>query len=147
MISQEPAHSPDGLRLIEELEGQLAALYALEHRHGLSVRQLVEEQVPFFVIRHGGEAAGCVGLQFSDGFAEIKRMYVRPAFRGRGLAKRMLEHLEAFARERGIGVIRLETGIHQREAIALYESAGFRPIPPFGRYEANDVSRCYEKRL
>jgi len=78
-------------------------------------------------------------------YAEIKRMYVRPAFRGRGLGRLMLEHLVAHARAQGLGVVRLETAIHQREAIALYESGGFRRIGPFGPYTDDPLSRCYEK--
>ena len=80
-------------------------------------------------------------------YAEIKRMYVRPAFRGRGLGRLMLEHLVAHARAQGLSVVRLETGIHQREAIALYESSGFRRIGPFGPYTDDPVSRCYEKTI
>jgi putative acetyltransferase len=74
-------------------------------------------------------------------------MYVRPAFRGRGVGRLMLDHLVAHARQRGLTVIRLETGIHQREAIALYERSGFGRIPPFGPYRADPVSLCYEKRV
>lgn len=74
-------------------------------------------------------------------------MYVRPVFRGRGLGRRMLDHLVEHARARGLMVIRLETGIHQHEAIALYECSGFRRIPPFGPYRDDPVSRCYEKRI
>jgi len=92
-------------------------------------------------------------LQAADGgvmivgseYAEIKRMYVRPAFRGRGLGRLMLEHLVAHARAQGLGVVRLETAIHQRETIALYESGGFRRIGPFGPYTDDPLSRCYEK--
>ena len=80
-------------------------------------------------------------------YAEIKRMYIRPAFRRRGLARAMLDHLAAFARNRGITCLRLETGIHQHEAIALYEQYGFGRIPPFGPYQGEGVSFCYEKRI
>jgi putative acetyltransferase len=59
----------------------------------------------------------------------------------------MLDHLVAHARGRGLTVIRLETGIHQREAIALYERSGFRRIAPFGPYREDPLSRCYETVL
>ena len=72
-------------------------------------------------------------------------MYVRPAFRGRGLGRLMLEHFVGHARAQGLGVVRLETGIYQREAIALSESGGFRRIEPFGPYTDDPLSRCYEK--
>ena len=80
-------------------------------------------------------------------YAEVKRMYVRPAFRGRRIGRLILDHLVEHARQHGLTVIRLETGIHQREAIALYEARGFRKIPPFGPYRDDPVSLCYELRL
>jgi len=74
-------------------------------------------------------------------------MYVRPKSRGLGFAKLLLEHLAEYARSHGVGILRLETGIHQHAAIGLYEQAGFRRIPPFGQYRDDPVSRCYEKRI
>ncbi|HEV3142415.1 MAG TPA: GNAT family N-acetyltransferase [Gemmataceae bacterium] len=147
-ITAEPANSADAQALIAELEAHLATLYPVESRHGYSVEKLLREGVAFFVVRHDGQAAGCGGVQlFGADYGEVKRMYVRPAFRGLGLAKLMLEHLEGYVRERGIGMLRLETGIHQHEAIRLYEGAGFVQIPPFGPYRPDPLSRCYEKRL
>jgi GNAT superfamily N-acetyltransferase len=96
----------------------------------------------------GGDAVACGGIQSLDiDTAELRRMYVRPAYRGRGIAKRMLTALEEFAASRGHAVLRLEAGVHFIEAIALYLSAGYRPIPRFGRYLRNEYSRCFEKRL
>ena len=80
-------------------------------------------------------------------YAELKRMYVRPAFRGHGLGKLLVERLTAHAVDHEIAVIRLETGIHQIEAIGLYTGLGFERIPPFGPYRDDPVSLCMEKRL
>jgi putative acetyltransferase len=147
-ITQERPDAADAHALIEELEAHLASLYPRESRHGFSVEKLLRERVAFFVSRADGQAAGCGGVMIVEReYAEIKRMYVRPAFRGRGLGRLMLEHLVAHARAQGLSVIRLETGIHQREAIALYESSGFRRIGPFGAYTDDPVSRCYEKTI
>ncbi|MET0929045.1 MAG: GNAT family N-acetyltransferase [Aeromicrobium sp.] len=66
--------------------------------------------------------------------AEIKRMYVRPAFQRRGLARTLLAHLETTASEAGVVRLILETGLAQPEAIALYRTAGYSDIPPFGHY-------------
>jgi putative acetyltransferase len=74
-------------------------------------------------------------------------MYVRPQFRGSGFAKLMLTHLEAHAQAHHIPLLRLETGVHQQEAIGLYERSGFYRIPPFDPYTDDPLSRCYEKRL
>ena len=148
VISEERPNTPDAVTLIGELDAHLAELYAVESRHGFSVEKLLRDGVAFFVARADGQAAGCGGvLLVGRAYAEIKRMYVRPAFRGRGVGRLMLGHLVAHARQRGLTVIRLETGIHQREAIALYERSGFHQIPPFGPYRDDPVSRCYEMRL
>jgi putative acetyltransferase len=147
-ITEERPDTPDAQALIEELEAHLATLYPRESRHGFSVEKLLRERVAFFVSRDDGQAAGCGGVMIvGSEYAEIKRMYVRPAFRGRALGRLMLEHLVAHARAQGLGVVRLETGIHQREAIALYESGGFRRTGPFGPYTDDPLSRCYEKAI
>jgi ribosomal protein S18 acetylase RimI-like enzyme len=74
-------------------------------------------------------------------------MYIRPQFRGLGFAKLMLDHLSEYSRSHGINMLRLETGIHQHDAIALYERAGFRLIPAFGDYKPDPLSRFYEKQI
>jgi putative acetyltransferase len=78
---------------------------------------------------------------------ELKRMYVRPRFRGSGFGKLMVIHLADYARANGVVLLRLETGIHQREAIGLYERMGFQRIPPFGQYKADPLSLFFEKYL
>ena len=79
--------------------------------------------------------------------AEIKRMYVVPAAQRRGIARRMLAHLEATAASEGIEALVLETGMKQPEAIELYLSSGYEPIPGFGYYRGSDLSRCFGRRL
>ena len=144
---EHPAH-PDATALIAELDAHLTPLYARESRHGFSVDKLIADGVAFFVIREDGVPVGCGGIKlFGTEFGEIKRMWVRPEARGRGHAKRMLDHLAAYAKQHGIDVLRLETGIHQHAAIKLYEQAGFRRIPPFPPYREDPVSLCYEKRI
>jgi GNAT superfamily N-acetyltransferase len=88
------------------------------------------------VARDGdGTALGCGALrQIADGVGELKRMYVVPSARGRGVAKVVLAALEDEARGRGWTTLRLETGPRQPEAIALYTGAGYRPIEAFGAY-------------
>jgi putative acetyltransferase len=148
VIAEERPDSPDAVALIGELDEHLGALYAVESRHGFSVEKLLRDGVKFFVARDGGRPAGCGGvLLVGREYAEVKRMYVRPAFRGRRIGRLMLDHLVEHARQHGLTVIRLETGIHQRQAIALYEARGFRKIPPFGPYRDDPVSLCYELQL
>jgi ribosomal protein S18 acetylase RimI-like enzyme len=147
-VTPEHPANPDATALIAELDAHLGSLYARESRHGFSVEKLIAESVAFFVIRHDGVPAGCGGIKlFGAEFGEVKRMYVRPQFRGMGFGKLMLDHLTAYAKAHDVTLLRLETGIHQHAAIRLYEQVGFRRIPPFPPYREDPVSRCYEKRL
>src|SRR5258708_241773 len=99
-ITNERPDSAEAIELIDELESYLVPLYPAESHHGYSVEKLLREGVAFFVIRCDGLLAGCGGLQlFGSEFGEVKRMYVRPAFRGLGLGKAMLNHLTEYARE------------------------------------------------
>src|SRR5262245_16369901 len=148
IITPERPDSADARALVAELEVQLEPLYPRESQHGYSVEKLIKEAVAFFVIRDDGTAAGCGGIQlFGTDYGELKRMYVRPQFRGLGFGKLMLDHLTVYARNRGVGLLRLETGIHQHAAIALYERAGFQSVPPFGQYRDDPLSRFYEKSI
>jgi len=148
IIVPERPDTADAKALIAELEAHLDPLYPRESRHGYRVEKLIAEAVAFFVIRHDGAPAGCGGIKFfGTEYGEIKRMYVRPQFRGLGLAKMMLSHLADFARSQRVGILRLETGIHQHAAIRLYERMGFRRISPFGEYGEDPLSRFYEKHI
>ncbi len=154
-ICREHPGTEEASLLISELDAYLGPLYPRESQHGYSIEKLVDRGVEFFVLYHDGAPAGCGGVQFlhdpglpGGRYGELKRMYVRDRFRGRGLARRLLDHLETLAREQGAAVMRLETGIYQPEAIGLYEKCGYHRIPPFGDYPADDpLSLCYEKRL
>lgn len=141
--------SDEAVRLIGELDAQLESYpYPPESRHAFSVGKLVREGVAFFVARCEGEPAGCGGVKlFGTDYAEVKRMYVRPAYRRRGLGRAVLDHLAGYARAHGVGVLRLETGIFQTEAIALYERYGFERRPPFGEYREDPMSVFFEKSL
>jgi putative acetyltransferase len=148
IITPERPDTPDAQALITELEAELAPLYPMESRHGFSVERLLAEAVAFFLIRENGTPAGCGGVKlFGTKYGEVKRMYVRPLFRGLGLAKLMLDHLADYAQSHGVQLLRLETGIHQQAAIRLYERGGFQRIPPFGEYKEDPLSRFYEKRI
>lgn len=83
----------------------------------------------------------------ADGDAEIKRMFVAPHVRGQGLARKVLAELEATAAAAGRTRMVLETGLRQPEAIALYESAGYTPVPKFGIYRHDELSLCLAKKL
>jgi GNAT superfamily N-acetyltransferase len=147
-ITQERPDRPEATALVLELEDHLAPQYPVESRHGLSIERLINEGVAFFVVWVDGAAAGCGGVKlFGSEYGELKRMYVRPAFRGQGLAQQLLAHLATYAQAQGVTLLRLETGIYQTDAIRLYERAGYQPIGPFGAYQPDPLSLFYEKHL
>ncbi len=126
--------TPEVQALIGELDAVLGAAYEPHQRHGLALAQLFEPHVRFFVARLDGSAAACGGVALFDDYAEVKRMYTRPAARGRGLAKAVLRRLEEEARAAGKAVLRLETGDSQHEAVGLYRGVGFASCGAFGHY-------------
>src|SRR6266545_4410509 len=128
--------------------GSLAGVL-IEHRPATDpelAALLAEQQAELRVL--DGVVVGCGGLQrLDETTAEIKRMYVRPPHRRRGISRRMLAALEALAMERGCTVVRLETGSYMPGAIAFYRSAGYEQIPPYGQYAGNPFSVCLERQL
>jgi putative acetyltransferase len=102
----------------------------------------------FLIAWVGGRPVGCGALRpMAPGVAEVKRMYVEPDVRGRGIARQLLAALERRAAELGYVGLRLETGLRQVSAMRLYESAGYERIANYGPYLSNPLSACYEKRL
>ena len=103
----------------------------------------------FLVVRDDdGSAVACGGIcRFDATRAELKRMYVRPEERGRGLGRRVLVELEEAARRLGYASVVLETGDRQDEALCLYESSGYERMPCYPPYDSRALSLCFEKRL
>jgi GNAT superfamily N-acetyltransferase len=133
--------------LIGELCAEMAARYGTAPSP-FSLAEAAKERSVFLVARLGAQAVGCGALRpLEANIAEIKRMYVAPAGRRRGIARQILLELERRAVEFGYHALRLETGVRQPEAQRLYESVGYRPIAAFGPYVGNPTSVCYEKRL
>ena len=102
----------------------------------------------YLIARLEGRAVGMGAHRPLDAdCTELRRMFVDAAFRQQGVARALLEALEAHARSQGFSCLRLETGMRQSAAMALYESFGFARIPAFGEYVGDATSRCFEKRL
>ena len=129
-------------------DAYMAALYPPESNHMLDLDALKKPEVTFFVARHDRHIIGCAAMVNSgDGWAEIKRMFVAPAARGQQLGRKLLQKIELTAVERGVPVLRLETGIKQPQALSLYRSAGYIDIGAFGQYAHNPLSVFMEKSL
>lgn len=145
---------PDALLLIEEVQQEYVVRYGSRDETPLDPLMFEPPDGSFFVgyadgvpVATGAWRRSPVVALGSERTAEVKRMYVAPRARGRGLARLVLAHLEVTAGEHGIEVMILETGIRQPEAIALYESSGYEPTPKFGHYKESPSSRCYARRL
>jgi putative acetyltransferase len=146
-ITLEPADQADVIALIDELDAYQKPLYPAESHHGIDIGALSRPNVLFAVARdERGAAVGCGAIVLEAGYGEVKRMYVRPAIRGAGIAKSLLATLEAEAAKRGCPTLMLETGIRQPEALGLYERLGFVRRGPFGDYAEDPLSVFMEKR-
>jgi putative acetyltransferase len=141
---------PDGAdvrALIEALDNYQSALYPAESNHFVPIEELCRPEITFLVAQLEGLTVGCGALVAREGYGEIKRMYVDPSARGLGIGRRLLAAVENAARDRGMEVVRLETGISQPEALALYENAGYVRRGPFGEYAEDPLSVFMEKVL
>jgi GNAT superfamily N-acetyltransferase len=150
-VSREPADTLVAVRLVEAMIAEIEEMYEMPRGIGLGPGAAPSDFAPsggaFVVVFEDGKPVAGGGVKrFADGVAEIKRMYVVPAARRRGHARRLLEGLEAAARELGYRVVRLDTGARQPGARALFESAGFHAVAdyndnPYASYWAEKVLR------
>jgi putative acetyltransferase len=152
VLEQVQSPTADAKLLVGELDAELSGVYSSEQQHGLSIERIFQPGILFFVARLDGEPVGCGGIAFDDGFAEVKRMYVRPQARGKQVAQTILKRLEEEARARGVKRLTLETGDVRHAAQRLYERAGFTRCAAFGAYRdmpssAIERSVFYEKRI
>jgi GNAT superfamily N-acetyltransferase len=146
---------PDALSLIEEVQAEYVVRYGGPDDTPLDPAMFEPPGGSFFVGYLGDVpvATGAwrgrsdVDALGTTRTAEVKRMYVAPTARGAGHARRMLAHLETTAAASGAEVMILETGMAQPEAIALYQSAGYTRIPPFGYYKDSPTVRCFARRI
>jgi ribosomal protein S18 acetylase RimI-like enzyme len=150
-----PITHPDAAALVEEVQQEYVVRYGGRDETPLEPAYFDPPDGAFFVGYLDGRPVatgawrrrGDVEFDGSTAAAEIKRMYVVPDARGRGLARAMLAHLESTARAAGAEVMILETGLAQPEALALYESSGYESIPGFGHYRESPLNRCLARRL
>jgi GNAT superfamily N-acetyltransferase len=147
-IDLEDVRQAESAALIARLTEELARRYDDDGQGDWRLDDVLVPRSGFFVGRWDGQAVACGAFRpLSDDMAEIKRMYVDPAYRGRGIGRRLLTVLEDAARQAGYAKVRLETGIAQPEALQLYESAGYYRIVCYGYYRNDPRSVCFEKDL
>ena len=147
-IGQEDPAQPDIVRLLRNGEANSARLYPPESSHHVSLALLQRSGVRFLVARDADGGALATGAVVLHGeWAEIKRMWVEEAARRRGLAWRVLDALTSTARKAGVEVLRLETGVLNHAALALYEKAGFRRRTPFASYRHDPLNVFMEKYI
>ncbi len=148
IINAETPDQPEVRAMLDKLDAYCASLYPAESNHLMDIASLLAGDVLFLVARDiDGAAIGCAALARREGYGEIKRMVVEEARRGRGLGGKLLEQLATFARMSGVHTLKLETGVHQPEAIKLYERFGFVRCEPFGDYRPDPLSLFMEKHL
>jgi GNAT superfamily N-acetyltransferase len=143
-VVDEPYDGPSARALVAELDEDLSRRYG----SGDPVQAHADEFAPptgrFLVVYLDGDPVACAGVRLLEpGTAELKRMFVRQAARRRGVARTLLAACEEAASQLGYTRLWLETGVQQPEAIALYEAAGYQPVPRFGQYKDSPSSRYY----
>jgi putative acetyltransferase len=142
--------SPAAQALIAALNAELSSIYLEQGatHFRLDPDEVADGQGAFLVATRAAKAVGCGAVRRIDGqTGEIKRMYVPPEERGKGLSRLLLNALESEARKLGLSRVVLETGVRQLAALALYEKAGFSRIEPFGEYIGSPLSVCMAKDL
>lgn len=142
-LRQADRTDPAIVALATAQQAELAAIYGDDQP-----LVALNTDIEFILLTLDGTAVGCVGLQLiSPGLGELKRMYVEPSSRGWGLSRLLLAEIESQARTQGLTTLRLETGTHQAEAIALYTRNGYEPTPPYPPFEHEAASLCFAKHL
>ncbi|WBB79648.1 GNAT family N-acetyltransferase [Micromonospora sp. WMMD882] len=144
LIETRPAADPEVVALVTAQQQELR-----QADGGLDGQvTLTRDDIRYLVVVLDGRAVACGGVQALDAeTGEIKRMYVRPAYRGRGIGRDLLAALEELAFQLGHHTVCLETGTYLPTAIGLYTSCGYAPVPVYGEYVDNPYSVCFAKRL
>ena len=133
-------------KLIESLDVYMLALYPSESTHRVDTTFLASRNARFFSALCDGLLVGCGGILIEHDYAEVKRIFVSPKARGLGVGRKLMERLEVESRRLGFKLLRLETGIYQPEALALFKAMGFIPRLSFGDYPNNDPNSIFMEK-
>ncbi len=149
-IAELDPFDPRALDLLAQSDAYHQALYPPESNHLVDPALLRPPAVCFLGAFEGDTLLGCGAFKRMDDdgrYGEIKRVFVPEAGRGRGVARALMAELERRLRAEGVPLARLETGIHQPEALALYRALDYRERGPFGGYQPDPLSLFLEKSL
>ena len=133
--------------LVAFLDADLAIRDGKDHAFFAQYNKI--DAIKYVVVAYyDNEPAGCGAIKnFEGDTMEVKRMYVKPEFRGKGIARNVLRELEKWTAELGFTNCILETGKRQPEAIALYRTSGYELIPNYGQYANVETSVCMKKHV
>ncbi|MBC5993318.1 GNAT family N-acetyltransferase [Pontibacter cellulosilyticus] len=146
-LTRSDSSNSDFLYLVQLLDEEVQGRYGEEHATIAPFNKLdnIQHVIVAFM---NGEPAGCGAIKkYDEVTAEVKRMYVHPRYRGKGVAKAVLHALDTWAKELNYTFCILETGVKQPEAISLYTSSGYKQIPNYGQYATVKISLCFKKEL
>jgi putative acetyltransferase len=147
VIEIKRADPHDFISFLRASDDYAASLYPAESNHMLDVETLLRPQMNFFGAYVDRVGKGCGGFWTYADYVEIKRVWVDPSARGLGVSKALMVVIESAARSSGFKIARLETGIHQPEALGLYRAIGYVERGPFGNYNLDPLSLFMEKML
>jgi putative acetyltransferase len=135
-------------QLMQEFWREIDELYGNAAPTHWQLTGMKDPRAAFVIVRREGDVLGCAALRpLTDNTVELKRMYVRPEARRHGIARQLVAHMEALARELGFSELWLETGLRQPAAVALYEHLGYTRRAAFGDHKDDPLNVCFEKRL
>jgi putative acetyltransferase len=146
-LTRTDSGNTDFINLVNELNAYFAVIDGEDHAFYNQFNKISSLKY-VIVVYENDKPVGCGAIrEFSTGIMEVKRMYVLPECRGKGIASKILSELESWAKELGYNTCVLETHKKQADAVALYSKAGYKVIPNYGQYANMETSLCFEKVL
>ncbi len=146
LIRTNPEH-PDFIKLVALLDRELAIRDGADHAFYAQFNKIDPIRNAVVAYQNGEPAACGAFKEYEANMVEIKRMFVQPEHRGKGIAGLVLQELESWATELQYHACVLETGLKQPEAIRLYQKSGYHLIPNYGQYAGVENSVCMKKKI
>lgn len=141
--------SPDFILLCGELDHSLNAQVGGEENRSEYIKHNQLKDIKDVIVVYDNDIpVGCASFKrFDEECAEVKRVFLREDYRGKGISKKIMELIETYAKEKGFQYLIVETGKHMTTAVNLYQSIGFQTIPNYGPYKDMAGSVCMKKQI